>query len=231
MLMVDQRNHGASAALPLHPPHSIEAAAEDLSELIGAKLGGRVPEALLGHSLGGKTVLQFLKQAAAEGAALPKQARCCTLTPCNACKLACKPALSQVCEYQLKKRAPDAMQVMARHGSGGISRRKDLRLHEVQVWVLDAPVGPTNGKNGTPSDTDRVISEILNIPLPVPSRRWLYDYMSQRGYSLAIQQWLGSNLVPANGSGFKWAFNISGARCPPAKAAAASISRLAPVRS
>ena len=75
MLMVDQRNHGASAALPFHPPHSIEAAAEDLSELIGARLGGRVPEALLGHSLGGKTVLQFLKQAAAEGAALPKQAR------------------------------------------------------------------------------------------------------------------------------------------------------------
>ena len=44
----------------------------------------------------------------------------------------------------------------------------------------------------------------------MPSRRWLYDYMSDRGYSPAIQQWLGSNLVPNNGSGFKWAFNISG---------------------
>ena len=75
MLMVDQRNHGASSTLPFHPPHSIEASAEDLADLIGTKLGGRVPEAILGHSLGGKTVLQFLKQAAASGSDLPKQAR------------------------------------------------------------------------------------------------------------------------------------------------------------
>ena len=79
--------------------------------------------------------------------------------------------------------------------------------------MLDAPVGLTNGSNGQPSDTDKVINEILTIPLPVPSRRWLYDHMSRRGYSPAIQQWLGSNLVAANGGGFKWAFNISGAHC------------------
>ena len=74
MLMVDQRNHGASSALPFHPPHSIEASAEDIADLIATKLGGRAPEALLGHSLGGKTVLQFLKQAAASGSDLPAQA-------------------------------------------------------------------------------------------------------------------------------------------------------------
>ena len=68
----------------------------------------------------------------------------------------------------------------------------------------------------------QVIAEILSIPLPVPSRRWLYERMTARGYSEAIQHWLGSNLVPAdgqpgapaNGQGLKWAFNITGARRP-----------------
>ena len=76
-----------------------------------------------------------------------------------------------------------------------------------QVWVLDSPVG--RWSSDVPTDTDKVINEILNIPLPVPSRRWLYEYMTERGYSVAIQQWLGSNLTPTNG-GFKWAFDISG---------------------
>ena len=56
----------------------------------------------------------------------------------------------------------------------------------------------------------QVINEILGIALPVPSREWLYKYMTDRGYSTAIQQWLGSNLVGTRG-GFKWAFDISGA--------------------
>jgi hypothetical protein len=86
-----------------------------------------------------------------------------------------------------------------------ISRRQYVC---VQVWILDSPLGKWTSDR--PTDTDKVINEILNIPLPVPSRRWLYQYMAQRGYSEAITQWLGSNLVPDNG-GLKWAFNISGA--------------------
>lgn len=73
MVMVDQRNHGASSSLPLHPPHSIEAAAGDLSRLVQTELGGNMPKAVLGHSLGGKTVLEFLRQNSKEGNALPKQ--------------------------------------------------------------------------------------------------------------------------------------------------------------
>ncbi|KAK9917204.1 hypothetical protein WJX75_001833 [Coccomyxa subellipsoidea] len=149
MVMVDQRNHGASAGLPLHPPHSIEAAAGDLTNLVQTELGGRVPKAMLGHSLGGKIVLEFLRQSSQEGHELPQQ-----------------------------------------------------------VWVLDSPVG--RWTSNVLTDTDKVINEILNIPLPVPSRRWLYEYMTERGYSDAIQQWLGSNLTPTSG-GFKWAFDISGA--------------------
>ena len=73
MVMVDQRNHGASAGLPLHPPHSIEAAAGDLTNLVQTELGGRVPKAMLGHSLGGKIVLEFLRQSSQEGHELPQQ--------------------------------------------------------------------------------------------------------------------------------------------------------------
>ena len=79
--------------------------------------------------------------------------------------------------------------------------------------MLDSPLGETNGVNGQSSDTDKVINEILGISLPVPTREWLYSYMTERGYSTAIQQWLGSNLVGTRG-GFKWAFDISGV--PPA---------------
>ena len=74
MLMVDQRNHGASSALALHPPHSVEASAGDLADLVDTQLGGRVPDAMLGHSLGGKTVLEFLRRQAEQGRPLPKQA-------------------------------------------------------------------------------------------------------------------------------------------------------------
>ncbi len=73
MVMVDQRNHGASAGLPLHPPHSIDAAAGDLTRLVQTELGGRMPKAVLGHSLGGKIVLEFLQQSSQEGRELPEQ--------------------------------------------------------------------------------------------------------------------------------------------------------------
>jgi len=49
VLLVDQRCHGASAALPgLHPPHDMEAAAGDLANLVHRSLGGRAPAALVG---------------------------------------------------------------------------------------------------------------------------------------------------------------------------------------
>ena len=39
-----------------------------------ARLGGRVPEVLIGHSMGGKVVLECVRQLAGRAAALPKQA-------------------------------------------------------------------------------------------------------------------------------------------------------------
>jgi len=102
----------------------------------------------------------------------------------------------------------------SKKGSAGFgSLTVNSESNVLQVWVLDSPLGETNGLNGKASDTDQVINEILGIPLPVPSREWLYEYMTERGYSTAIQQWLGSNLVGTRG-GFRWAFNISGNHTP-----------------
>lgn len=40
----------------------------------------------------------------------------------------------------------------------------------------------------------------------------LYDLIADRGYSRGVQQWLGSNLVPArNRDGLVWSFDVGGA--------------------
>ena len=72
--MVDQRNHGASSEVKgFDPPHSIQASAGDLLQLVQTKLSGRTPDLLVGHSLGGKTVLELLRQLQESGQHVPKQ--------------------------------------------------------------------------------------------------------------------------------------------------------------
>lgn len=58
-LLVDLRLHGRSTGFP--PPHTIEAAADDLGTL--ATELGHEASAVLGHSFGGKVALQYLSQA------------------------------------------------------------------------------------------------------------------------------------------------------------------------
>lgn len=50
-------------------PHSIEASAQDLQTL----LGGRSPEVLIGHSMGGKVVMEFLRLAQSSNRPAPQQ--------------------------------------------------------------------------------------------------------------------------------------------------------------
>ena len=108
MVMVDQRNHGASSEVRgFHPPHSIQASAGDLLSLVQKKLSGRVPDVLVGHSLGGKTVLELLRQLQDSGQQLPKQ-----------------------------------------------------------VFVLDSPLGETNGSSGVHSDTEKVIGYPQRLSVP-----------------------------------------------------------------
>ena len=61
---MDQRNHGKSGHLPgFDPPHTLEASAADIAALLRKVLGDRPLHAMLGHSLGGKVALSYLRQA------------------------------------------------------------------------------------------------------------------------------------------------------------------------
>ncbi|HSJ24798.1 MAG TPA: alpha/beta hydrolase, partial [Longimicrobiales bacterium] len=54
-VLIDLRQHGGSQGFP--PPHTVQAAAADLVEL--AEGTGHQPDAILGHSFGGKVALLF----------------------------------------------------------------------------------------------------------------------------------------------------------------------------
>jgi pimeloyl-ACP methyl ester carboxylesterase len=77
VVLVDLRNHGKSAEIEgLSPPHDMENAAKDLVDLIKEQ-GFAWPDAVLGHSMGGKVALQFAKSCSngdyGDSVQLPKQ--------------------------------------------------------------------------------------------------------------------------------------------------------------
>ncbi|KAI3434031.1 AB hydrolase-1 domain-containing protein [Psidium guajava] len=64
MVLVDLRNHGQSAELgSFGPPHDMFNAAKDLADLVKSR-GWAWPDAVIGHSLGGKVALQFAQSCA-----------------------------------------------------------------------------------------------------------------------------------------------------------------------
>lgn len=67
-LLLDLRNHGKSAALNLKPPHTLAAAARDVIHLFQQATGGAAPAVLVGHSMGGKTALEVVRQLALQHA-------------------------------------------------------------------------------------------------------------------------------------------------------------------
>ncbi len=62
VVLLDLRNHGDSSTVPgIHAPHTLTAAAQDVAYTLKHVLGD-APDVLLGHSLGGKVVLELLRQ-------------------------------------------------------------------------------------------------------------------------------------------------------------------------
>lgn len=77
VVVADLRCHGDSAALShtLRGPHTLEAAANDVIKLLSAlKL---FPEMLIGHSFGGKVVLQMTKHWSATARRVPRPVQVC----------------------------------------------------------------------------------------------------------------------------------------------------------
>lgn len=73
MVLVDQRCHGNSSHVAdLRPPHTIGASATDIAQLFRSKFGGHAPAMVIGHSLGGKVALEYVRQRAC-GLNMPRQ--------------------------------------------------------------------------------------------------------------------------------------------------------------
>mmetsp|Transcript_1895 Transcript_1895/g.5548 ORF Transcript_1895/g.5548 Transcript_1895/m.5548 type:complete len:333 (-) Transcript_1895:642-1640(-) len=73
VILVDQRCHGLSSQVAgFRPPHTLGASATDVAQLFRAAFDGRAPQMVIGHSLGGKVALEYLRQRAC-GLDLPRQ--------------------------------------------------------------------------------------------------------------------------------------------------------------
>lgn len=158
VLLVDLRCHGESAQLEQQPapPHSVESSAKDTLTLLSRlKI---FPEALVGHSFGGKVVLSMADQFGRMGKQLPRP---------------------------------------------------------VQVWVLDALPGEVrSGERGGQDHPADLIAALQQLPMPIPNRSHLQNYLVQRGFSLQIARWASTNLRPLHGDNRKlvWNFNLEGIR-------------------
>ncbi|GMH43434.1 hypothetical protein BSKO_11356 [Bryopsis sp. KO-2023] len=75
LFLVDLRNHGQSAKLEgFRSPHSIQAAAGDLVHFVQKEIGAS-PKMVVGHSMGGKVVLEYTRILGqpGESVSMPKQ--------------------------------------------------------------------------------------------------------------------------------------------------------------
>lgn len=148
-LLVDQRNHGLSTLRNHAAPHTIQASASDLNTL----LDGKAPDVLMGHSMGGKVALEYIR----------------------------------------------------------LMHSLDLDLPR-QTWVMDSMPGTVGGD---PHNAKETLETLRKLPQPVPSRKWLGEYMQGKGFPKLVTDWVGTNLVEMPGSKpgigpLVWAFNVEG---------------------
>ncbi|GBG80361.1 hypothetical protein CBR_g30729 [Chara braunii] len=161
LLLVDMRNHGRSTGLPgFDPPHDIRAAGQDLIDLFRHGTQSQWPELVMGHSLGGKVVLEYT-------------------------------------------------QALAEETNGKLAAAQMPQ----QVWVLDSIPGP--GPAPDPEckgSVERVLSVLEGLPNPMPSRRWFQEHITERGFSVGLAEWLGTNLVRIDPEKEEvaWNFDIPG---------------------
>ncbi len=107
MVLVDQRCHGLSSQVEgFRPPHTLGASATDVAQLFRSQFGGRAPNMVIGHSLGGKVALEYLRQRAC-GLNLPRQARRIVVSPL--------PQLFDWCLTETPLQSPESLLLMGQH--------------------------------------------------------------------------------------------------------------------
>lgn len=198
VVLVDLRCHGESAALSplLRGAHGLEAAAADVIRLLShLRL---FPEMLIGHSFGGKVVLQMTHHWSQAARRVPRPVQVCRAED-TARLLAC--AVRSSLHWAA---GPWVL------GAPTCSLIPDATCP--QVWVLDALPGEV--RSGDMGGADRpadLISTLQQLPLPLPSRHWLISRLEEAGFSRQVAAWAATNLTPlAGGGGLGWSFDLSG---------------------
>ena len=81
------------------------------------------------------------------------------------------------------------------------------------VWVLDALPGkiPELLNNSLESTVKSIIGTLMRLPIPIGSRKMLYEALLKEGFSPTFAGWMTTNLKPLTGGpneGFEWRFNL-----------------------
>lgn len=106
-MVVDQRCHGLSSQVEgFRPPHTLGASATDVAQLFRSQFGGHAPNMVIGHSLGGKVALEYLRQRAC-GLNLPRQARRFLVSPL--------PQLSDWCLTGTPLQSPEGLLLLGQY--------------------------------------------------------------------------------------------------------------------
>ena len=70
----------------------------------------------------------------------------------------------------------------------------------LQVWVLDALPGEVRAGDSQRKDHPAdLIACLQRLPMPIPNRTLLQNYLSDHGFSNHIAKWTSTNLKPVNG--------------------------------
>ncbi|KAI7840877.1 hypothetical protein COHA_005407 [Chlorella ohadii] len=83
-----------------------------------------------------------------------------------------------------------------------------------QVWVLDARPNAVHHIDKPTQEVQNVLAAVKSVQLPLASRQALYEQLAAKGFSTALQQWLGSSLLadPQHKGRLVWTFDVHGAQ-------------------
>lgn len=62
-----------------------------------------------------------------------------------------------------------------------------------QLWVLDSVPGEAQCQYGD-GEVRTVLQTLKKLPPTFPSRKWLVNYMTERGFSKSFSEWISSNI-------------------------------------
>jgi hypothetical protein len=228
VLLVDLRCHGESAAAagapPVPGPHTVDAAARDVLELLRERR--MFPQMLIGHSFGGKVRCGGAccggGGAAGRAPATVRRRRrgaCCCCCGGGGCggsgsggarkgrktsrrRAAPAPASRLNLPYAPPPPLPLPLPLLPKKVVMSMARQFGVASlpRPVQVWVLDALPGEVRaggGAGGAADHPSKLISTLQSLPTPLASRAELIDHLSARGFSLPVARWMTTNLKPA----------------------------------